>query len=615
MEEQVGQLWHRLITRAAETRFPQAAVALEEVRRTVGVLFRALEGDGGLRVEAALATEHGARRGLLQRIAGSQTQTELAWRDAEGLRLPARIDLFPERALNRDLYLWLAALAAVEDAPGLPWLAANQRRTLGVLERLPGLSDRYQRLVAAHLRQRPPIEPLRDPAERQQEAAIRQALREPGSVERLPPAQRPPQPVPLWLHPSPPRSLGGLPPLEEEAGQEQSSPSADARDQRRRQTERSERPESKKGLLALRFESIFTRAEMVNVDRCSEDEEDTESAQEALEDLDRVTLRRDSKPSASRLKFDLDLPAAENDDQPLGEGILLPEWDFKRQQLLRDHCRLQPMVAAEAPPLELPTHLRPAAHRIRRQFEALLPRRVWFRGQPDGSEIDLDAFLQHRSDRRQEAGSAEQGLYREFRGGERDLACLLLADLSLSTDAWVNNQCRVIEVIRDGLFLFAEALHATGDPFALYGFSSRNRNHVRFNLLKGFDEGYTPRVRGRIHAIKPGYYTRMGAAIRHASDLLAKQPYGRRLLLLLTDGKPNDLDKYEGRYGVEDTRRAIREARQQGLQVFCVTIDEQGRNYLPYLFGSNRFIVVRRPQDLPKELPLLYYRLTREQGH
>jgi nitric oxide reductase NorD protein len=165
-------------------------------------------------------------------------------------------------------------------------------------------------------------------------------------------------------------------------------------------------------------------------------------------------------------------------------------------------------------------------------------------------------------------------------------------------------------VIRDSLFLFGEALDATGDRFGIYGFSSRKRDPVRVHTLKAFDERYGAGVRGRIQAIKPGYYTRMGAAVRYGSDLLANQPAGRRLLLLLTDGKPNDLDQYEGRYGIEDTRQAVLAARRLGLQPFCVTIDEKGNDYLPHLFGSAGYVVIHDPSDLPKQLPLLYAQLT-----
>lgn len=194
---------------------------------------------------------------------------------------------------------------------------------------------------------------------------------------------------------------------------------------------------------------------------------------------------------------------------------------------------------------------------------------------------------------------------------QRDLACLLLADLSLSTDAYASESARVIDVISDSLFLFSEALSATGDRFAMYGFSSLRRANVRFNRLKSFDERYDDAVKGRIAAIKPGYYTRMGAAIRQATTILSKQKQSQRLLLLLTDGKPNDLDRYEGRYGIEDTRMALHQARQQGLRPFCVTIDREANEYLPHLFGAGGYAAIRKPDELPKELPLLYAQMTR----
>lgn len=174
----------------------------------------------------------------------------------------------------------------------------------------------------------------------------------------------------------------------------------------------------------------------------------------------------------------------------------------------------------------------------------------------------------------------------------------------------INNKGRVIELIRDSLFLFAEALAVTGDRFALYGFSSRKRQHVRVQRIKSFGERYNAGVRGRINAIKPGYYTRMGAAVRYGARLLGQSSATQRLLLLLTDGKPNDLDHYEGRYGVEDTRMALSESRRAGLHPFCVTIDQEANDYLPYLFGKDGFILIRHPEALPRQLLRLYTRLT-----
>ncbi len=358
------------------------------------------------------------------------------------------------------------------------------------------------------------------------------------------------------------------------------------------------------------MENILTLGEYLKVDRDAEDEDDLDQAEAAARDLDKIAVARSRQRAAASLKFDLDLPSAAEDDLVLADGLRLPEWDWRKQSLLEAHCRVQELQADVGECSELPADLQQTAKRLRHQFQALAPARTWERGRSDGEEVDLDAYLRFCSDRVAGLQARSDRLYRQMTRGARDLSCLLLADLSLSTDSWIDNHHRVIDVIRDSLFLFAECLHATGDPHALFGFSSRKRDPIRLHRLKGFDDDQLGQVRGRIKRIKPGYYTRLGAAIRFASLQLQQRPEGRRLLLVLTDGKPNDLDQYEGRYGIEDTRQAIIEARRQGLEPFCVTIDRKANDYLPYLFGSNGFILIRRPTDLPGQLPLLYARLT-----
>ncbi|MFO1423764.1 MAG: VWA domain-containing protein [Candidatus Competibacteraceae bacterium] len=609
MEEHIGALWHRLITRAAQRHYPDAAVTLAEIEKTAGLLFRAFGGDPGLRVAPTAATRHGARRRWLARVAGLGEKVELACRDAETLQLPAQLALLPQRELNRDLYLWLIALAAAHDAvdPDAPWWRQNQRGTLIALHRYPGLQPRYRRLVTAVLELRIPPERL-PPDEAAREIALRQALREPGSVPDLPAARRPPQPLPLWLYPAPAPTVARSQPRD--AGGAKAGGGSTERERQRRRAEYVDLPERKNNfLLPFRAESLLSWAEFVRVNRPTDDDPEPNAAR-AANDMDVLSVTRDGASTASRVRFDLDLPAASEDDLPLGPGIKLPEWDYRKRALVPDYCCVQEMLARRAAPCELPPPLRRDAQRLRRQFEILRPGRGWRRAQPDGEELDLDACVRHATDCAAAGHGQEHGLYRQLARQERDLACLLLADLSLSTDAWVNNKGRVIEVIRDSLFLFSEALAVTGDRFALYGFSSRKRQHVRVHRIKAFAERYTASIRGRINAIKPGYYTRMGAAVRHATGLLGQQPAARRLLLLLTDGKPNDLDQYEGRYGIEDTRMALLEARREGLHPFCVTIDQEADDYLPYLFGKDGFVLIRHPEDLPRQLLLLYTRLT-----
>lgn len=608
MEEIAGKLWDRLMMRVADTRHEEAAVTLPEISRTAGILFRALGGDAGLSLKAAQATEHGARLGWLQRLAGAGGKSEHAWCDHEALYLPEELALFPERALNRDLYLWLIALAA-EMQPG-DWFNESQRATLRVFERYPGFEPRYRQLLEAALQLRP--EPASLPAEEAAcEAALQKALRNPGSVPLLPKARKPWQPVPLWLHPNPPiAATAATNKADDPDGAERNKRDRIQNDARRRKAERVDMPDGKDGfMLFFRAESILSWADYIRVNRPNEDDEDSNPS-EAADDFKSLSVARDGKTTAARVRFDLDLPPEHADDTPLGPGILLPEWQHKKRTLQPGYCRVQPMLATTAPPCNLPPHLSTTARRIRRQFEALTPGRVWLKRQFNGSELDLDACLEHATDRHLKRPAPERGLYKDIRAQQRDLACLLLADLSLSTDAYVSNEARVIDVIRDTLFLFSEALSVTGDQFGLYGFSSLRRDNVRFHVLKDFSERYDNASRGRIAALKPGYYTRMGAAIRHATTILSEQRAQQRLMLILTDGKPNDLDQYEGRYGIEDTRHAILEAREKGLQPFCVTVDEKGSDYLSHLFGLGRYVVIRKPADLPKQLPLLYAQLT-----
>ena len=613
MEEFIGKLWHNWVTKAAAGHYPEAAVKLGEVEKTAGILFRAFGGDPGLKVAAATSEEHGARRTWLQRVAGSNERIAQGRRDAETLRLPPEIAAFPEKSLNRDLYLWLAALAASDAAPGQPWFIRNQIASRTALERYPGLNERYRRLVAAHLAGRIAAEAMQ-PDEAAQEKAIRQALEAPGSVAGLPPLNtmksRPPQPVLLWLIGAEEPEAGvkvadpndNLPP-EGSGGNSETAKEA-------HKAEQVETPDNKNPMLAMfRAESLPTWAEYVRVNRAF-DEDENPNASDAANDLDKLSLTRDGETAKSRVKFDLDLPSAAEDDTPIGPGIALPEWDYRKNAMQPAHCLLQPMVAHDAVPAALPLELAATAKKLRGQFAALAPQRRWLKGQPDGPELDVDSCVRNHADRAS-GHTPEAGGYLAQARCERDLACLLLADLSMSTDAFISDSHRIVDVIRDSLLLFSEALTATGDRFGIYGFSSLRRQNIRFHLLKDFAGKYDAAARGRILAIKPGYYTRMGAAIRQAAAILAEQPASRRLLLIITDGKPNDLDIYDSRYGIEDTRMAVHEARRLGLTPFCVTIDREAGAYLPYLFGPAGFCVIRKPEELPRRLPLLYVQLTR----
>lgn len=604
LEEWVGSVWHRFITRRASPDFPEASIDLAPRQRALALLFRAMGGPAEQGVEAASERDLLLRRTVLQQIAGTCKQAPLAWRDGRNLRLPGHLAVFPDAGLNEELYRWLALLAA-QSGPMRHWGRDNQRWTQALLHRYPALAGRYQRLVEAHLLLRPDPRSLR-PAEAALERALCQALREPGSVSAFPRSERAAWPMPLWLYP--PLNLPGAQAAAlEETDEYLATPPGEQRSGRKRATRIDETPREG-GLLVVRLENLFSWTEHVDLDRWADDSEDPDAARVA-DDLDQLTLSRTRLRKGGGLKLHLDLPPADIDDIPLGEGIKLPEWDYRKGRLQPHFVNLQMFEPRDSAAQPLPARLQPAARRLRRQFEQLRNDRQWLRQQPQGSELDLQAWLDFHVER-SHGHCAERGLFMAQRPTRRDLACLLLADVSMSTDAHLNDEHRVIDVIRDSLLLFGETLSTLGDDFALYGFSSLRRQQVRLQALKAFDQSYDDSTRGKILGLTPGYYTRMGAAIRQATRLLGACKRRRKLLLLLTDGKPNDLDLYEGRYGVEDTREAVCEARRQGLIPFCITIDRTAADYLPYLFGSNGYSLIRQPEQLPLRLPQLYRQLT-----
>ncbi|CAI8825889.1 Protein NorD [Pseudomonas marginalis] len=607
LEEWVGSAWHRFITRRASVDFPHARVDLVDRQRSLAVLFRALGGASGIALEAASERDLLLRRNLLMRIAGTCKHAPLASCDGNRLRLPSSLAVYPTVALNRELYRWLALLAA-HAGPMTHWARDNQRWTWLLLQRYPALLPSYQRLVDAHITLRPDPASL-SPAEAALEKALRKALREPGSVRHLPRSERAAWPLPLWLYP--PLHLDTPQALDlEDDGDDLATPSGEQQGAPKR-AGRVDDHSRDGGLLVVRLENLFSWTEHVDLDRWADDSEDPDAVRVA-EDLDQLSLSRQRVRKSGGLKLHLDLPPADVDDIPLGEGIKLPEWDYRQQCLRPGFVNLQLMQPRADAPQPLPARLLGPAQRLRRQFQQLRTDRQWLRRQPQGAELDLQAWVDFQA-QRQHGACTERGLYQEQRHTRRDLACLLLADLSMSTDAHLNDEQKVIDVIRDSLLLFGESLDGLGDAFALYGFSSLRRHQVRLHQLKTFEQVYDDRTRGCIQALKPGYYTRMGAAIRQATQLLGACKQRRKLLLLLTDGKPNDLDLYEGRYGVEDTRQAVAEARRQGLIPFCITIDRQAGDYLPYMFGAHGYTLIRQPEQLPLRLPQLYRQLTEGQ--
>jgi nitric oxide reductase NorD protein len=286
------------------------------------------------------------------------------------------------------------------------------------------------------------------------------------------------------------------------------------------------------------------------------------------------------------------------------QGLRYPEWDYRIQAYHQPGTTLH--VLPNLPGSQqwvdetLDQH-RSLLNQIRRRFEMLSAQRVTRRKLLDGDDIDLSAYIDSYADFRA-GGSLSDALYQTRRTAERDLAITLLIDISGSSDSWVSTNKRIIDVEREALLLVSIALGGMGEPWSIQAFSGEGPDAVIVRQIKSFDENYSNEVALRISSLEPEHYTRAGTAIRHASRDLLQQPASHRLLLVLSDGKPNDKDIYEGQYGVEDMRQAVTEATLQGISTFCLTIDRQAPAYLPRIFGAQHYALLPRPELLPTVL-------------
>jgi nitric oxide reductase NorD protein len=416
---------------------------------------------------------------------------------------------------------------------------------------------------------------------------------------------KPFRPVPLWLHSETSGASGGEAAEEEDIAASPAAPddSGRAHRARRRATDRIERRDS---LILHKFEAILSWADFTNINRRVEDD-DLENARKAADDMDEIALGRVARSPATRLKLHLDLSPADDDRERLSGICLYPEWDHATRAYLPEHCRV---LASEADTSAgVPDD--PAARRriraVRRRFEALAPRKIAQPRQIDGEDLDLDAAVGAMIDLRA-TGRGSDRIWTASRNEARDLGVSILIDVSRSTESAVTGRA-VIDIAREALTALAWGIEACGDDCAIHAFSSLRRDRVFVQSCKRFGAPMSRAVEERIWGLRPGFYTRLGAAIRHVSGELATCARGRRLLLVITDGKPNDLDHYEGRHGIEDSRMAIVEARRRGQAVYGIAIEAGAKAWFPRLFGRGGYTVISHPDRLTEALPGIYRQL------
>lgn len=295
------------------------------------------------------------------------------------------------------------------------------------------------------------------------------------------------------------------------------------------------------------------------------------------------------------------------------QAYVYPEWDGGIQDYRLKWCRVVERPGEEGgqdfAQRILEKHA-PGIRALRRYFETMRPtglQRV--HGYDHGEHVDLDAAIRRVAERRAGIDPSDR-IYDRRDKRERQVAVAFLVDMSGSTGRQLETgQRRVIDVEKEGLIVLTEALEAIGDQYALYGFSGQGRHQVDFMVLKDFSDTRRYQIGQRIAAMTPLQQNRDGAAIRHTVQKLLRCPARHRLLVLLSDGRPLD-GEYGEEYALEDTRMALREARQQGISPFCLTIDQQASGYLKRMYGDVQYLVLDNILTLPERLPRVYQRLT-----
>jgi nitric oxide reductase NorD protein len=283
------------------------------------------------------------------------------------------------------------------------------------------------------------------------------------------------------------------------------------------------------------------------------------------------------------------------------------EWDYRRKHYRKNWCVLREMSVEPAYDGfvdKVMYKYRRLIGNLRKTFEAMRDEDRLLKRQVYGDGVDIDAFVEAWADVHTGLEMSDR-LFTRMHREERNIAVMFMVDMSGSTQGWVN------EAEREALILLAESLETLGDRYAIYGFTGMSRKRCEVFPVKLFDEPYDREVKAKISGIKAGDYTRMGAAIRHLSQRLMEVEARTKLLITLSDGKPDDYHgDYRGEYGIEDTRQALFEARRGGIHSFCITIDEEGQEYLPHMYGAANYTVISEVEKLPLKVSDIYKKIT-----
>jgi nitric oxide reductase activation protein len=351
------------------------------------------------------------------------------------------------------------------------------------------------------------------------------------------------------------------------------------------------------------FEKVHTATEYQSGRKQLDGSDQLAEQEEALDELELTKLTRTTETAQSIYRADLQagLHTADLAEGPESTRVhRYPEWNFKRREYRADWCTVNEHLFPPSSPASTVVSASRRLHgevlRLQAELKRLELERRWRNRQLDGTEIDIDALVDRQATlmaRRH----PDPRIYVRRKLHDSELAMLILVDASLSSDSWVSGK-RIFDVVRDSTQVLVESFEPTSAKISIGAFYSNTRRDCRFLLAKGFDDSSRLGLQ-RLHAVSPTGYTRIGPAIRHALEVLDSSGARRRLILLLTDAKPTDYDHYEGRYGIEDVRQALREASEQGVHCLALAVCDKSEAYLTQMFGPHGWMLLPDVHSLP----------------
>ncbi len=365
-------------------------------------------------------------------------------------------------------------------------------------------------------------------------------------------------------------------------------------------------------VLKHQFEKVETAEEFGGNFRDMDGEDDLDDHENALEELNmKYTVRVDdtahSVYQADFIENTTVSESAEMDSK--GYHILYDEWDYTKRIYKNDFCKVYPKTQLKT---NVPYYKKTLSENrstligLRKMLTSVNNKFQQQRRQTQGEEFDLDAITDLYVDVHSGHTPSEK-IYLSKRKKEKDLSILMLLDISLSSDGYAAGN-KVIDVEKQVSILFGEILNEFNVDFSIDCFYSKTRNHSTYLTLKYFDEDWN-KAKFKVGAVEPNGYTRIGAALRHSGAMLDKRETKNKWVILISDGKPNDYDKYEGKYGINDVKQALRELNERNINSYALAIEAQAKYYLPQMFGQNHYQILTTPVELLESLVKLYEKI------